>query len=1014
MSGFKRAMKFGCGGTLALGGLILAVAGPCWTSWAFDGVLVSTCPAGDPRPVASVSTYGLERDRPGTINVEVQASYFDKRWREEARTSLRRFDAEAFLKVGDELLPVDCEEWDSWSSGQLGCDEARLPSDVPDGDHTLVVRIDTPLERDAEVEVELPLYVPAALHVLTDRPLYEPGQTMLFRAITLRRSDLTPIDDRPGVWEVVDPSGQVLLEERSDGGEWGVTHSSFPLAADARVGQWTVRWRSGPEVMEVAVDVRPFTLPRFSVDAATGERWYTQGDSPAIEGSATYASGAPVSDAAVEVRWSAQGNWPPPSGWLEPRRLTTDERGEFTLTLPEVPGDLPGAETTGLTALIAVTDEGGEVIRSAAKVLLSKDPLIVDGVTEISEGLVSGYSNRAYLRVTTPDGQSLPEADITVRRKWDPRDKGEQSTSDEDGVIALQLDPGEPVSVTIPAPPWRPPPPSTTRTFRPGGANQLLAGVSSGIGEVRAMDGLSDRMEDRCAHLVATSTTMEQVVRVRGRRVSDVQPSDTPLSACMAEAMTGAAFEGAGLYTLRWSLQSPELPTLSLDFKVNASGEASAALNEAALDARACLAEQTAEYQRQARGSSYLGTGWSIIWSTREGSRQLSAELNDATGDRPGAGCVAASLRGLTMDTPARRDALGAVALSLTVPVPPGASRVQPTVRQGYEFGVSVAGVGETTWRAWPGAIPTVRLRPSEVLVDAGEAFEVEILRGPDFSGELPRWLELKRGMDVVQEVDLGEDPGDRERLVKFTPPPEASGFLSVEWSGARALVYAAPPGSLDLELSFERDAYRPGETAQLDVSATSQAVVSLVGVDSRLNQLAPLAGPDDLGETLVPASSADPAFGRFDAVALAMGSVRGENAARAAVARVSELNPISTMSPHASVYGSQLYDPDEELAEVFYGLLPYVRQSVKDWEGSAPEGELLTNERMAGLFRDAIATSAAAGRPVDDPWGNRVSLARLPTPMLDRLDPRVMTGDGTRLPEDIINWTRWAIEEGS
>ena len=1014
MSGFKRAMKIGCGGTLGLGALILAVAGPCWTSWAFDGILVQSCPAGDPRPVASISTYGLERDRAGTIDVEVQASYFDKRWRGESRTSLRRFDASAFLKVGDTLLPVACEEWDSWTAGQLQCAEARLPGDVPDGDHTLVVRVETPLEEDAEVEVDLPLYVPAALHVLTDRPLYEPGQTMLFRAISLRRSDLTPIDDRPGVWEVLDPGGRVLLEERSGGGEWGVTDSSFPLAADAEVGRWTVRWTSGPEVMEVQVDVRPFTLPRFSVDAATTERWYTHGDTPAIEGSATYASGAPVSDAQVEVRWSAEGNWPPPNDWLETKNLTTDARGEFTLTLPEVPTDLPGAETTGLTAMIAVTDEGGEVIYSAARVLLSKDPLIVDGVTEISDGLVGGYSNRAYLRVTTPDGQAVPASEVIVRRKWDPRDVGEQSTSDEDGVIALQLDPGEPVNVIIPAAPWRPPPPSTTRTFRPAGASQLLAGTSAGIAEARAMDALSDRMEARCAHLVTNTTTLEQVVRVRGARVIDVQPSDALLTGCMADAVAGAPFDGIGLYTLRWSTQAPQLPTLSLNNKVSAPGNVSSALNAAALEARACLADLTARYQDRARGSSYLGTAWSAIWSTREGSRQLAVELHDAAGDLPGADCVAASLRGLTLDAPAGRSGLGATALSLSVPVPAGATRSQPTVRQGYEFSVAVDGIGETTWRAWPGAIPAVRLRPSQVLVDAGEPFEVEILRGPDFSGELPRWLTLKRGVDTVQEVDLGEEPEDRERLVKFTPPADAAGFLSVEWSGARALVYAAPPGTLELSLSFERDAYKPGETAQLNVSASGQAVVSLVGVDSRLNQLAPLAGPDDLGEVLVPASSADPAFGRFDAVALAMGSVRGENAARAAVARVSELSPVSALSPYQSFYGSQLYDPEEELAEAFYGLLPFVRQAVKDWEASAPEGELLTNERMAALFEDGLKASGAAGQPVRDPWGNRVSLARLPEPMLERLDPRVMTGDGTRLPEDIINWTRWATSEGS
>jgi hypothetical protein len=1010
MSSFKKAMKIGCGGALGLAVLLVGALGPCWSAWLTDGILPDTCPDGDPRPVVNVETYGLERGRPGTVEVRGAASYRRGGGLDVRETSLRRFSTDLELRVGDEVLPVECEGWEEWYTGTRACGEATLPEGVPDGDHTLLVHVSTPLEEDVTVEVPLALYVPAAAHVLTDRPLYEPGQTVLFRALTLSRADLTPISDRPGVWTVRGPDGRVYLEEESPGGPWGVSASSFPLAADAPLGTWTVSWRSGRDEATAEVLVQPFTLPRFDISLTPDKPWYTEGDAPTVEGVATYASGAPVSGAAVQVSWSARGSWPPPNEWLEPAELLTDDRGRFELALPEVPADLPGGETVSLTGRVRVVDEGGEQLVSAARVLLSKDPLIVDGVTEIQDGLVGGYSNRVYLRATTPDGQPLGGAELTVKRRWDPRDPGEVATSDASGVIALQLDPGEPVSVTIPAPPWRPPPPSSARVFSPAGVDQLLALPGAGVAERRAMDAIGDRLEAACGHLVSDGQgALRQVVRVRGGRVETASGDGGALGRCADRAVAGQVLGGEGVYQLRWQLQPPELPQVVLNRRTDMPEELRATLAEQALEARECLAPLTARYQDRARGSSQLNTDWSVIWSTTAGSRRVGVELHSGGGELPGLDCLRRHFAGFERAAPSAEGGLGVLALTLQVPVPAGQQRPTPRVMQGYEFEVSAAGVGATLWRSTPGAIPYVRLRPSKVLLDAGEPFEVELLRGPGFMGELPEELTLMRGLDEVQEVELDEE----SRVARFTPPPEASGFLTVEWGGARALVYAAPAAELSLALSAGEGVYKPGETFPLQIQASEQAVVSLVGVDSRLGQLAPLPGPSSLGESMVTASSASPAFGAFDAVALAMGAVPGENAARAAVLRVSTLEPVSALSPQESYSARAGYDPDEELAEVFYALLPRVRQAVREWESAAAGGELLTNERMAALFDQAVKAQAAAGEPVEDPWGLRVALSKLPDPLLRRLDPRVMTSDGTRLPEDVVDWLYWARMEG-
>jgi hypothetical protein len=109
--------------------------------------------------------------------------------------------------------------------------------EVPDGDYQLHASYETRLGK-GEVTLPLGLYTPSRIHVITDRPLYEPGNTVRFRAVVLRARDLAPLDHRPGVWIVRDPAGEVLLEEAAPAGEWGVVAGSFPLDKAARTGAW--------------------------------------------------------------------------------------------------------------------------------------------------------------------------------------------------------------------------------------------------------------------------------------------------------------------------------------------------------------------------------------------------------------------------------------------------------------------------------------------------------------------------------------------------------------------------------------------------------------------------------------------------------------------------------------------------------------------------------------------------------------------------------------------------------
>ena len=68
-----------------------------------------------------------------------------------------------------------------------------------------------------------------------------------FRAVVLKSADRVSIVERPGKWMVLNPQGEVLLEESMPTGEWGVVAGSFPLDSQAESGTWTVRYVSGQD-----------------------------------------------------------------------------------------------------------------------------------------------------------------------------------------------------------------------------------------------------------------------------------------------------------------------------------------------------------------------------------------------------------------------------------------------------------------------------------------------------------------------------------------------------------------------------------------------------------------------------------------------------------------------------------------------------------------------------------------------------------------------------------------------
>jgi hypothetical protein len=968
---------------------------------------------GQLRQTVEVNARELRRGGEGTVALKAIAHYTTAKADAVEEVTITRFGKVevALVDAAKKVTPVASKGWSAKDGLTTG--KVTLP-EVPDGDYHLRVTYRTKLG-PGEVDVPLPLYTPARIHVITDRPLYEPGNLVRFRAVVLRARDLVPLDGRPGMWVVKNPEGETLLEEKAPAGPWGVVAGTFPLDGEAATGDWKVSWVSADATDEVPFHVAPFTLPRFRVEATADKPYYRPREQPTLRGSVTYSSGAPVSGADLVIQWESSGDWPPPTEWMEsvlPKTGKAGANGRFELALPAIPNDLQGQAT--LTARIAAVDPAGDRVESSASVLLSADGIAVSAVTELGEGLMQGFNNRVYVRVTTPDGVVVPLKKINVKRAWQGDDKGIEAQLDEDGVASLQLDPGPPVNVIIPARPYRPSPraPLVTR----GEPEEIVGHEGASLADQIEMDRWLAALSPCAVWYEDESATVELGLRVSPAGALVVAGDmSSPLARCAAGVLRGKRLPAGAprMYSMDFTFTDADLPNLtpSVSGVLEVPEGLDEQLHTLGLRARGCL-------PRDVEGDLPRIQTWSV----RAGEKvvRLGDWIDEPDGGdaRAAQACAQGALTGATIafENAFDSDAMGLVHWTVELPVVEGEERPQPTTMIGYELLVTadVEGAPSTKLRLSPGDVPDLRLRLSPVLARVGETVTAELIRGPNFANSgltLPKQLVLYH-LKGEQKADLSAD-----RKATFTIEPGTEGWCQVTAGGVRALVYVRPENDLTVALKPEQERYAPGDQARFALETQlggkgAQAAVGLIGVDESLGQLVPLPGVDAMARLRPPVETPSPAFGTLDGQALTLGKVRGANAAAATVLRVGAVPSAPELDAVVSVYGATHFDPIEELTDRFYIVLAELHVQVRQWEANAPAGTMMRPPVMADLWKKALAACEARGEKVNDAFGRKLRLHRLPSDLLALTDPRVVVVVGTRLPEDVENWPAWVEKE--
>jgi hypothetical protein len=283
----------------------------------------------------------------------------------------------------------------------------RLP-DWADGSYTLRVsaRVDG-FGAGASESVSQPVKLRRSWRLMlsTDKPVYQPGQTIKARALALRRPDQKPVAGQELEFSVTDPKGNIVFRAKGVTSDHGIGSTECGLAGELIEGLYRVECRLGGATTAATVEVKTYVLPKFTVAVELDRPYYLPGQVAKGIVRARYVFGKPVAGGAITLDTATPGGLG--QRFQSTVSPTTRDDGTAEFSLP-IPGTLPGRPQEAVDALITlaatVKDTAGQSQSRAAAVTVASRPIRIELMPEAGT-LVRGVANTIHVLTTYPDGR---------------------------------------------------------------------------------------------------------------------------------------------------------------------------------------------------------------------------------------------------------------------------------------------------------------------------------------------------------------------------------------------------------------------------------------------------------------------------------------------------------------------------------------------------------------------------------------------------------------------------------
>ncbi|HZD78227.1 MAG TPA: MG2 domain-containing protein [Acidobacteriaceae bacterium] len=305
---------------------------------------------------------------------------------------------------------------------------------------------DTPIG-STEYTQSVTLKDAASILLTTEKPIYQPSQTIHVRALVLDRASHRADADRHLTFEVEDSRGNKVFKKATTTDKFGVASAEFSLADEVNLGTYHLRALMGDSsapsnTAELALNVERYVLPKFKVAVDFTEkdnkprRDYRPGDHVTGTVRANYFFGKPVDHAETTIKVSGLD-----VAAFEAASTTgttgNDGTYQFDVRLPAYFAGRPLSQGAARALVEAtVKDSAGHAETRGEPITVSQSPLLITAVPE-GGALIPHLENQVFVLTSYPDG--TPASTSLRVRVAGTHDQ--QVSTDSGGIAIIRLTP---------------------------------------------------------------------------------------------------------------------------------------------------------------------------------------------------------------------------------------------------------------------------------------------------------------------------------------------------------------------------------------------------------------------------------------------------------------------------------------------------------------------------------------------------------------------------------------------
>ena len=284
------------------------------------------------------------------------------------------------------------------------------------------------------VQDSVTIAAPGGKILLTsDKPIYQPGQTMSLRSLALTSPDNKPLTAASVIFEIDDGKGNKVFKKSVDTDSYGIAATTFTLGSLVNTGTFTLHATSGATTTQKTVSVSTYALPKFDLVVQTDKPWYRAGDKVVGTVDARYFFGKVVAGGSVVVQASTLDVG---QTLFQQVMGTLDSSGhlQFSVTIPSTLAGTQIAQGNASVDLhVTASDTAGQTVSKDDTIVVSPTGINVALVPEATQ-LAAGLDNELDLFVTDPLGAPIAGAAAVITT---PDGKSAPVTTDAFGQATL-------------------------------------------------------------------------------------------------------------------------------------------------------------------------------------------------------------------------------------------------------------------------------------------------------------------------------------------------------------------------------------------------------------------------------------------------------------------------------------------------------------------------------------------------------------------------------------------------